>query len=435
MAQFDVSFLNPKVKGSGGQKAYSFLTDQLSIKENQLAADGKLSPGDYDVLVGLAQNIYSNPGLTADQRSNINVKISEYRQKKSTTGLKDSNDISRMNNELKDDISSTTMLVGNNPTALLGLRTKSLHNKLNTLSASIASLEAAGDDPSNHYNEFNATLAEYNDLMDAYSAVQGYTPSGKPAADLVAYVMTNSRGEITSIDFGRPGSKTGYLETNGLYGGLQIYGKVNKKENNKNIFMLGKETFSAPDVMTPDPQNPLSMKASTLTADSLKRGGTIQTAQYGVYKDMDPTSLVTQSAIRPGDWAKGSKGFLYYRKPDGTYVKYVNADPAKLGISENDVLSLPSNMENNMTNFVQETVDGSKPFNPPVPLNAPASQDLTNPIGPMNIKDAFAKQQPAPSISPTASPTERAPKTTTGIAGQALNAAKSFFGKIINFGD
>jgi hypothetical protein len=431
MAQFDVSFLNPKMKRGTGSGGYNFLVDQLAIKENQLATDGKLTPGDFDVLANMAQSIYANPNLTADQRSNVAVKLSEYKQKKANTAQKDTSDIDRINRDVKDDFNAGTMLLGNNPAALVKQRADVLHSKLSSLKDTIDNLQNSGDDASSHLNEFSSTLAEYNDILDAYDGVKNYQAgSGQPAANMVAYITTNSRGEITGVDMGRPGAKTGYLETNGLYGGLQVYGKVNKKDNGKNIFLLGKESFSAPDVMVPDPQNPLAMKASTLVADSMKSGDKISTSQSGQYKDVDPAQLVTQTALRPNSWARGEKGFLYQRGEDGKYKKYVNADPAKLGISDNEIISLPRSMEANMVPFVSETVDGSQPFNPPA--------SLTSPIGPLYMNPANQNKPPAQqTLAPaaterTTSPIARAASTAKNIAGAALGAAKNFLGSLFS---
>jgi hypothetical protein len=47
MANFDFSGIGVKAKTSAD---YGFLVDKLDIKRNQLESDGKLSPGDYDLL-------------------------------------------------------------------------------------------------------------------------------------------------------------------------------------------------------------------------------------------------------------------------------------------------------------------------------------------------------------------------------------------------
>ena len=56
MATFNVSFLNPSLQKSGGSApSVSILSDQLQILENELAKDGYLSPGDYDLLISKAR--------------------------------------------------------------------------------------------------------------------------------------------------------------------------------------------------------------------------------------------------------------------------------------------------------------------------------------------------------------------------------------------
>src|SRR5436309_649399 len=110
MPAFDFSNITKKAGTDFG-----FLVDQLDIKRNQLESDGKLSPGDYDLLTKQAQTIYAHPGLSPAQRSNVLVKISQYTQEKKVTAQKDSNDIKRLNNNLQDDHLKNAMLFGNNP--------------------------------------------------------------------------------------------------------------------------------------------------------------------------------------------------------------------------------------------------------------------------------------------------------------------------------
>ena len=94
MAVFNLSFLNPGNKKSSGGSGYGIMVDQLSILENDLQSDGVLSPGDYDLLIKKAENLSTSPGLSADQRSNIAVKISNYKKTKKVSDYTKTGDIS-----------------------------------------------------------------------------------------------------------------------------------------------------------------------------------------------------------------------------------------------------------------------------------------------------------------------------------------------------
>src|SRR3990167_3029687 len=223
MPVFNVSFLRPGAAKGGGGSGYGVLVDQLSILENELAGDGNLAPGDYDVLTKKAREIRLTGGLTNDQRSNLDVKISAYEKSKSTSKLGDSNDVGRMNRELKDDRLKTVMAFAHDPKTFLQKNSDLLEAKLSDLAQTINQLDDAGSDSSSQYNEYVSTLNDLQDALDALDDSSNYvTGSGKPAGDFVAFIDTNSHGEITNIDFGRDGAKSGYAKTDGLYGGLQI---------------------------------------------------------------------------------------------------------------------------------------------------------------------------------------------------------------------
>ncbi len=96
MAVFNVSFLNPAMRSSGGSNS-GLLADQLSILQNELGKDGFLSPGDYDLLIEKARTIQSMPGLSASQKSEYNVKISAFEKQKSVGVLSKEGDIGFMN--------------------------------------------------------------------------------------------------------------------------------------------------------------------------------------------------------------------------------------------------------------------------------------------------------------------------------------------------
>jgi len=440
MAVFDVSFLNPKLKRSGGGSSYGTLVDQLSIKENQLSVDGKLSQGDYDSLLLDAQKLYNFAGLTTDQRSNIAVKISEYQKGKSTSRLKDTSDIDRLNREVGDDFRKNSLLFASSPQTLLKANSDALQAKLERLTDSIDALEGAGSDATSHINEFNDTLNRYNDTLSALSDMETYQPgSGAPKSNYVAYLTTNARGELTNVEFDRPG-KSGFVETNGVYGGLQVYGKVNRKELGKNVFQLGDTVFSASDYAIPDPQNPGALRYNPLTAtDTQKRiGSGTSFSQAGVYKEIDPKSVRSQGAIPAGGWAEGEKGALYRRGEDGRYTKYININRENLGISDNDILRVPRVLESSINQDVFQTIDGAAM---PAPKSYPA--DFIGPIPQGSTRASAAAPAAASKIdyapdaarqtvatSRTSAPTERTPQTSPGIASRTIGAAKSYLGQL-----
>lgn len=423
MANFDVSFLNKKLRKTSGN--YGFLVDQLSIKENQLSSDGKLSPGDYDLLTAEAQKVYSHPGLTEDQRSNISVKISSWKKGKSTNSLSDSQDLTRLKNEVKDDNIKSSMILAKNPEAFLKASVASTRQKLNSLTDSINQLQAAGDDSSSHLLEYEQTLNDYNDLLQAQSDVTAYqaAPSQKPTSQFAAYVNTNTNGEVTGIQIMKAGSKTGYAETNGLYGGLPIYGNA-KVVQGKQVFKFGDQSFSATNILVPDPMNPGSFKNNKLVAESSQTslGAGRTRAVAGGYTDVLGDTIKSQTVVPVGSYVKGSKGFIYQAKEDGTYKKIVNTSPEKLGVDINDLPSIPKDYETNLIMpRVSETIDGS---NPPV-----------LPIPPVGFSPTPSMSSPTTTTTPTSSgrpntpsPTNQAPKSTKGLAGRTFDAAKSFLG-------
>lgn len=427
MAQFDVSFLNPKLRKSGS--SYGRLIDQLDILQSKLEADGKLSPGDYDLLIEKGQELYSAPGMTPENRSNILVKMERYKSQKSSNGLKDAGNITNMTDNVRDDQIKATMIFSKSPSVLVKANMESTRNKLNQLSDAIDSGQAAGDNVSSYLIDYNETLQKFNDLADIQNAMTSYAKDGKPIPGYAAYITTNTRGEITDVKLAKAGDISGYAETNGLYGGLQIYGKP-RKEGDKQVFKIGNSSFSAANIMVPDPANPGSFKTNQLTSDSQKTSaGRLTKATAGQYQDVDLNTVRSQTAVPPGSYAMGSKGFFYQAKDDGTYKKIVNATSEKLGISEDDILHLPKEMESSaIMPRVSETTDFS--VAPVTPLPSTINADTPTPV-----TDASSTPPQAPAVaqggtSRTPSPTERAPSGLGGYAKSALGAAKGFFGKL-----
>ena len=416
--------------GKGSAETYNTLIDFLSIKENQLEVDGKLSAGDFDLLITDAQKLMSNPALNAGQRSNIAVKLSQYQKSKSLSGLKDQNDIEILNRELVDDYRKQNMLLASDPASLMQARSFAIQGKLERLTDSISNLEQSGSDPTNHINEFSATLSEYNDLLQASSETQNRQPGQAPSSSFVAYVTTNSKGEINDVEIGRLGAKNGYAETNAVYGGMQVFGKVNRKENGENIFQIGSKRFSAPDMFEYDPNNPGSMKSRRLVEMQPQAQGKqgFNVADPNAYVDLQQNDLRAQGAVGIGGWARGTGGALYKRKENGLYEKYVNAESGSInGLDENDILNVPRTFESSINASVEKTIDatGQEVYLPEFQGPIQAGKEG------VRVNGAAPQQAPQPQGEPrTPQPTSRAPQSATGIAGSALDSAKGFLGRL-----
>lgn len=394
---------------------YGFLVDNLSIKETQLGADGKLSPGDYDSLISDARALYAHPGLTPQQRSNIEVKIAQYNAAKQKDSLATNNDISRLNRDVKDDMAKIIQRYGNDPAKFLAAKSALLTAKIDQLSSSINQIETSGDDATAHRNELTTSLQDYQDVAQALEDVK----KGGTGSNYATYLTTNSRGEIVDMDIARVGSKTGYMPTNGTYSGLPVYGKPNKFDNGKPTFQFGNQNFVQSDTLTTSPDGVTQQKV--LVAGGGGRGGiTVNGGNVAI----DPSQVRTQGALRPGSWAQGEKG-IYQVQPDGSYKKYINADKAKLGISDGDIISIPRSMEQGIIPQVKETIDSSMPVPPPQP-SVPQ-------VAPATTPGAATSTQAAPTAggSPkTPAPTVRAPQDASGTAAATSTPAKGFFARL-----
>lgn len=449
MPTFDISGLGRKTGGSGS----GILADQLTILQNSLSKDGFLSPGDYDVLIDMARKLSLSPGLSADQRSNYQVKISEFEKEKAVNQISQNSDIKNMNSALDNEHSQDVLAVGNNPEQFLKGRSASLEAKLNDLSEIIQRRDSNGQDTSEHMQEFNQTLRDYQDVLNTQQALDAWNKGDKsnPVPGFAAYVSTNSRGEITDVAYAPYGSKTGYAETNGMVNGFQVFGKINAKQNGSNVFVLGNQRFSAPDFMSPDPANPGSMKVQRLVAESMQSGDAYKRGQPG-YLNMGSDQIQTQSYVPRDSWAKGIDGTLYYRRPDGGYSKYLNFTPPD--INPKDVLTLPKVLEQSISRRVDQTVDGLHSINPNDNLASPqqpaaSSLDLTNISGTAPTAPTFNPQganfnpqegqptlvpsspapasQPAPVSQSAPTPVQRSPQNPIQYAKQTINKAGNFF--------
>lgn len=430
MANFDVSFLNPGLRKAGGQD-YGFLVDQLEIKEAQLSADGKLSPGDYDILTSEAQKMYSHPALTGPQRSNIEVKIARYKSQKTQNNSSDIADVSRLDREYKDEMTKIGLNFSNDPTKFLTMKSYALNAKIDQLSDSINQREGAGDDASSQMNELNSALNDYNDTLQALDDSTKYGGAGAPTSNYAAYVVTNANGEVVDLKVDRIGAVSGYQETNGVYGGLPLYGKVNRKDvGGKNIFVLGNKQYTGADYLVPGADG--TMKPSVLSDTTEKKGGGYSQG-VSQYNPVDLAGVRSQSAIRAGGWVEGSNGFFYQRQDDGSYKKFTNLKEEQkdwLGITPNTSIRVPRAFEDSIIKSTMETVDGTiSPLSPlPQTIEPNATQGAST-VNPQQGEPALASvSQPVASKERTPGVIERAATGALGVAKSAAKAAGSFLG-------
>ena len=429
MAVFNVSFLNPKLRTSGaGEEGISVLMNQLTILENDLQKDGYLAPADYDILLDKAQKLQSTPGLTANQRSRIDVKVSDLTQQKSNSAFDRSGDLDEMNDVFKNEAFEDVIMAGSDPLQFLNGRVASLQAKAEQLQEEITRRETSGQDVSDHMNEYNETI---NNLQDRFRAIDGMSNAGdNPVDGYAAFVTTNNRGEIVDVDYNRFNSRSGYVETDGMINGFQVFAKPNKKEGGKNVFIIGNETFSAVDSVVPDPLNPGSFKPQALRSESRQSGGIFKTARGGSLFNIPSETLQTQSYIPRNSWAKGVDGSVYKRLESGGYQKYLNARPEDIdGYDPARALNIPRQYEQGISRNVTETIDASETIAPDTGL------DLTTPqtggaLGP-RVEAPPSEIPSLPGQAQTAAtqvrnragaPTERAP---SGFFQNAANTARS----------
>ena len=430
MPVFNIAGVLGKGKKSGS--TYNALSDLLAIRENMLASDGNLSPGDYDLLIKEAQQLRSNPGITNDQRSNIDVKISSYKKEKSVKAIDRRANTGDMNTGLENDNRISTLVAGNNPAAYLAMRVKSLGAYLSQAADAINEADAAGEDTGTLTIQYDKLLSEFQDTQKAYESASTYNNEAQPTSDYTAYISTNSKGEITDVSIGKFGAKSGYLRTNAIYGGMQVWGKPNAE----NKFVLGDTAYKPRDIMLPDPTNPLAPGYKVLlpenTADKDVQS-VVSTGNFGSFTPIDLNKVRPQTFTEAGGWVKGMNGAYYQDKGNGTYKKYVNVkDPALIsGFDPSNVLPVPKNYEDLIGSQSDETIDGAALAGPSLPVGFVSSPQQSSTPAPSTTP---SPAQGAPmSYAPearTSAPVSRAPQTAKGLAGQTIDKAKAFLGKM-----
>jgi hypothetical protein len=434
MGTFDASFLNPKLKKTSSQD-YGFLVDQIAVKKNQLESDGKLSPGDYDILIGLTRQVYSHPGLTPAQRSNVGVQLSGFEKEKKTSLLSDNSNIGTLNDDVKDTNSKLVMHYGNDPTKFLAGQSALLSAKMDRLSENINNQEASGQDTSAQENELTNTIQQYNDTLQALDDVKKHAADPTYKSDFAAYITTNSQGEITDVKVDRAGTNSGYLQSNGSYGGLVVYGKPNSKDaSGTSVFKLGMQTFKESKSIGPDGQPQNSLIAGAKGGYNLSNNTPVE---------LDPKSLKTQQSVRSGGFIEGEKGFFYQNNGDGSYTKYTGTDRDKLkarfNLQDGDIHAMPKSFVQGILPSVTKTDDGSVPVTMPPTTGPINTTGMTAPTQSQEPALAIASQTPAgapdaqtPGGRPNTggAPTTRAPFDSGGLAGRVMSGAKSFLGSL-----
>lgn len=363
MAVFDVSFLNPSIqKPLQGEGGVSVLFNEITILENQLKKDGYLAQSDYDLLMDKTRELELNSSLSATQRSRAATLTSSYESRKGTEQHTRNENVDEMDNALKSEGYEDILLVGNDPKKFLEGRASSLQAKLEQLQESITRRESTGQDTSGLMNEYQESMTE---LSDRYGALDGMAASDgqNPIDGYAAYMTTNSRGEIVDVDYAKFGSKSGFAETNGMIDGFQVFGKPNKKEGGKNVFILGNERFSGTDMMETDPLNPGSFKPTKMISESMQSGGIFSTGKQG-FLNVPGVELTTQSYIPKNTWGKGVDGTLYERLEEGGYRKYINTTPEDVNIDASRILALPKQFEDGIMRQVTDSVDSANPISP-----------------------------------------------------------------------
>lgn len=430
MPVFDFSNIGMKAKAG---KDYGFLVDQLDIKRNQLESDGKLSPGDYDLLIKQAQEIYSHPRLSSAQRSNVLVKISQYEQEKKTNRLDEAKDLSRMNREIENENKKILLSYGNDPQTFLRGKIGVLEAKMFRLQETVYNLEQAGSDSSQQSMELLKTRDEWLDIKSALQFSQNYSEGQSPSSDFTLNIETNSRGEIRNMEISRGGPKSGFLSTNGVLGGFSIAGKVNAvvgTQKDKNIFRLGDKTFSASTILRPGADG--TLKEDTLIDESQqqlvgRRGTTKATSEYSY---LDPINVKTQKYSRPGEWIQSGDSF-YKQLENGSYERYIGATKEQLQINDDELMSnLPNELINGIIRKTVKTNDWSKNFNPPVSSSISPDISSTSAVPPKSQ----SLTPVSTGTSRTPSPITRAPIDIKGIAQKTLSAGKGILNYLFGGG-
>lgn len=422
MAILDVSFLNPSMRKKTGGTGVQVLNNQLAMLENELKQDGDLSQGDYDILIDEARKIRLSGRLTATQQSTWDRKISDYETEKEILTINRSEDLQKMRDEEKKTTNDIVSINGNSPIAYLQDRTASLSNYINQLDNIIERREASLIPSVEYWNEREEVSREFDNAVEALSLAKGFDGEN-PISSYVAFVTTGANGEIIDIKYGRAGDESGFIETEGMVDGFQVYGKPNKTEDGNNVFILGNNRFSASNTMTFDPNNPLALKTNKLkynpTQDEIKNN--IPGINKGGWRNMQGLNLRIQTGMPRDSWSQGENGVIYYRHGDKDkegYTQYKNYTPDQLPITGH-LAPMPRSYEQAILPHVIDTDDRC--------LNQITPDQGLQELGPELPQAQYPGQPPSPFLRPqeepvtpaTARPTART-KSPVERAGAGL---------------
>lgn len=500
MAFFNVSKLNPNIKPKGGGGSSTGLfNDQLRRMEYEMsqAGFGQTPPGGYDVLIEEIRGfLNANPGLSESQRSDYETKIKKYETEQFLQESKRAGDTTYLDNTINGARANIAKQFGTNPLAYLSNEVSLLLQESNYYTDLIAERAGAGVDVSAYEIKRREIASELREKELMLEDVQNWTverlldsgvspdtpedellqlanqlntdPSAGPVSNVAAYVKTNSRGEIVSVEYGRPGTKSDYYETSAMMNGVPVFGVPNEKRDGVVRFNFGNNIFQTVDSSGFDPATGLIAKTPRLVAVGQQTlpgqdgAQSVTGAEYG-YMNFNPTSLTQQSYLDKNEWAKSTDGSLYYRGEDGSYTKHIN--PSEIidrpkrdqmyTFSPDEEMSIAPMITNPVVDESQDIdpnsfVDFAGPVGPQLPEGGvgalPQDPALTSRTGgridrtAANNQAAFdqalgtreAPQEQASAGQSTQvrrsakAPTERAPKTALGIASNAVRSGVDF---------
>lgn len=402
---------------------YSHFTDSLSIAENQLKGDGNLSPGDNKYLADMARKVRNSPGLTPDQRSSLDVKISGYESGAKSKSISDANDLGKISRDYQDSISEVAAYHANDPATFIAGKGLALQNKISALYTAMNNMATSGADATQATLDYTSAVQDMQDLQDAAQIVQ----SGKGAdSRYSAYVTTDDQGNIIGMDISKDASRAGYAQTNATYGGFKVQGNVRKDNTGGSSFLLAGKRFTGNSVI----YNPDGTTSSGILTDlGYGKSGT-------TVIDPSQVTLNTGASVHPGTLLKGQNG-IYKKNPDGSFTKYVGFDQGNPQFADKQIQTIPSSLEQSVNNQVSDT---QAPFGPlpapptgsiPAPINGPVEGPQLPTQGPQSIAPTGSPTPPA-GRARTPQPTPAAPASASGTAAQTQQSAGGFLQGIRN---
>ena len=440
MAIFNVSFLNPKMrKKTGGVSGAKIISNRLAILEaSLLGEENNLSPAEIDTLIDEHRKAQNSGVLTPTQISDYNVKIARYQQKKEAMEFSIDGNIDKINRDTENSDIEINNMLGNSPINYIKAKIASSNDKLKRLYGLVDRREREGMDFSEHLGELERTKRELESQHGSLQQLETF--SGEyPIKGLVAYMNTNENGEMISVEYLPYGSKSGYAETDGMYDGCQIYGKINYKDQGYNHFLLGNIKFTEVDTMEFDPENPGKMKTKKLISDTRTRSG----YKIGKHGWLNIPSVIEedgkfynttgiQNDFPRNSWAKGMSGNIYKREEDGSSKKYINlqsrADYGDIPNPE-DMRKLSQGEERTLAPHIDEVFDFADSIEPeeemPMAPMETIGQEvpLGQKMGPLEARRGISRTTATTRRTPQ-QPKERAP------AGIMETAKRTFQGGV-----